>query len=147
MSDPRLLRDIQTAERCVLHAYRDSLGLWTIGWGHLLDQSQDWTGHVITQAEADATLIVDIDIAEEAAVALPEFIYLDTDCRRNAMSELIFNMGGHWFGFHHTRQAITDRRWQDVHDGLLASAWATQVHATRANRIANYMLTGAYPQE
>ena len=59
---------------------------------------------------------------------------------------MIFNMGeGKWHGFVHCRQALQARDWQAAHDQLLNSAWAGQVHATRANRIANYLLTGVYP--
>lgn len=146
MTDPRLLADIQGAESCVLTAYKDSRGFWTIGWGHLLDQSKDWTGHTWTQAQADAQLTIDIDNAALDAENLPEWRCLDTDCRRNAAIELVFNMGVFtWHKFTRTRAAIQIRDWPTVHAELLASAWAGEVHAKRANRLANYLLTGVYP--
>ena len=30
---------IKRNEGCILHAYQDMVGVWTIGYGHLLDQS------------------------------------------------------------------------------------------------------------
>lgn len=174
MTDARLVADIDRSESCRLTAYRDSRGLWTIGWGHLLDQSVDWTGHAISQAQADQWRDIDILKAEMYAGRLPEWVSLDTVCRRNAVAELCFNMGARWLGFHDTRTAIAVRSWQRAHDKLLDSEWAAEVqphtfHADRcihcglpkaqagpksyctarsdgrAFRLANYLLTGAYP--
>lgn len=148
MIDPRLLADIKRAERCVLTAYKDSRGFWTIGWGHLLDQSKDWTGHTISQDSAGAILDADVTLAATATLRTSEWPFLDTACRQNAVIELVFNMGaGKWPGFVHCRQAIQAHDWQGAHDQLLNSAWANEVHATRANRLANYFLTGQYPTE
>ena len=49
-----------------------------------------------------------------------------------------------WQQFTHTRSAIEAQSWQAVHDGMLDSLWAKQVKG-RAERLANYMLTGEYP--
>lgn len=144
MIDPRLRRDIQGAESCRLTAYRDPRGLWTIGWGHLLDQHRDWTGVTWTQAQADAQLDTDIELAEALCDRLPELAELN-DCRTNAVSELVFNMGlAHWLDFKKCRQALKTESWQVAHDELLSSTWSHQVHEHRANRIAGYILTGAY---
>lgn len=146
MVDPRLLKDICAAESCSLIAYKDTNGFWTNGWGHLLDQHIDWTGCTITQATADSWRDHDIDTATHQAQALPEWSALDTVCRQNALVELMFNMGPRiWMQFHTTRPAMQNKNWPAVHNGLLNSAWAEEVHAMRANRIANYFLTGKYP--
>lgn len=143
--DPRLLTDIDGGEGCRLTAYQDSLGYWTIGWGHKLPEGVDWSGHTITQARADSIRDADVEIAAHYAARLLEWSYLDTDARRNALIELCFEMGSRWLAFHNTRAAILRHDWKAVHDGLLDSLWARQVHGTRATRIANYMLTGVYP--
>jgi lysozyme len=146
MFDPRLVADIDSGENCELLAYKDTEHLWTIGWGHLLDQSIDWTGHTITQAQADQWRDVDMQKATAAALRLPEYASLDTDCRRNALIELVFNMGpSRWIEFVDTRAALVRRDWPRAHDELLDSKWAGQVKARRANRLANYFLTGIYP--
>lgn len=146
MIDPKLAADIDSAEQCKLKAYQDSFGIWTIGWGHeLFPQTSDQANTVWTQAQADAQRDADINSARAFAQALMEWPYLDTVCRQNAVIELCFNMRRKWLLFINTRNAIKAQNWQGAHDGLLASAWAAEVHATRANRLANYLLTGQYP--
>jgi GH24 family phage-related lysozyme (muramidase) len=146
MIDLRLQADIQTAEECRLIAYLDTMGYWTIGWGHKLPLGRDWTGTTWTQAQADAQLMTDITAAAQDCLSLQEWPFLDTPCRQNAVIELVFNMGRMtWQTFFRTRQAIKAHDWQTAHDQLLASKWEVQVHATRADRIANYLLTGQYP--
>jgi len=62
--DPRLIADLDAAEQCVLAAYQDSLGIWTIAWGHeLFPQTNNWSGTVWTQAQADAQRATDIEAA------------------------------------------------------------------------------------
>lgn len=145
MIDLRLAADIKAAESCKLTSYKDSEGLWTVGWGHLLDQNVFGAGYTVTQAQADATLQSDLESAQTYAMKTPEWGSLDTPCRQNAVTELCFNMRSKWLLFVNTRHAIDRQDWKTAHDGLLASLWATQVHATRANRLANYLLTGQYP--
>lgn len=143
--DPRLVSDIQQAEGCRLVAYRDSLGFWTIGYGHRLQQNIDWTGHTITQATADSLLASDLQYAQETAEYLPEWSCLDTQCRQNSVVELVFNMGsGTWRMFAKCRYDIQQGDWQGAHDELLNSKWATQVGPTRSERLATYLLTGNY---
>jgi GH24 family phage-related lysozyme (muramidase) len=145
MIDPKLVADIKAAEACKLTSYKDSEGLWTVGWGHLLDQNLFGAGYTITPDQAASLLQTDLESAQNYAQKLPEWTYLDTPCRQNAVIELCFNMRGKWLLFVNTRHAIDRQDWTAAHDGLLSSLWATQVHATRANRLANYLLTGQYP--
>lgn len=145
--DIRLVADIHSSESCVLTAYRDTKNLWTIGWGHLLNQHTDWTGHVITQQQADDWFFADLGEAVMYAESFPEYLLMDTDCRRNAFVELMFNPGPtKWREFVDTRAALNRRDWKRAHDELLDSKWAVDVKSRRANRIANYLLTGMYPQ-
>lgn len=149
--DPRLLTDIRFAEAPggvpVLTAYRDSRGYWTIGYGYKFpDQSVDYTGYTITAQRAEDLLESRAASAQQQAMQLPEWSRLDTPCRQNAVTELVYNMGcAGWLGFTHARAAIKMRNWQVAHDELLNSDWHAQVHDARANRIANYLLNGVYP--
>lgn len=145
MIDPRLRSDICKSEDCKLVAYLDTNKVWTIGWGHALQDGKDHTGLIWTQARADAQLDTDIATAQTFAAKTPEWSALDTACRQNAVIELCFNMQKKWLLFVNTRAAIRAHNWQSAHDGLLNSAWETEVHATRANRLANYLLAGQYP--
>lgn len=144
-ADPRLTLDISTAEGCKLTAYKDTLGNFTIGYGHLLAAGQDWTGETWTQQYADTIRDQDIQSAIDYAQALQEYPYLDTPCRQNAVCELVFNMRRKWNGFVKCRAAIARGDWQGAHDQLIASAWDQEVGKTRATRIADYLLTGQYP--
>lgn len=143
--DVRLVRDIKQSEGFSLKAYRDSLDYWTVGYGHLLDKTKDWTGFTITQEQAENYLESDIAGAETSCTYLPEWKDLDTPCRQNAVIELVFNMGlSKWKYFAKTRLDIQNNNWQSAHDDLLKSMWAKQVGPTRSNRIANYLLKGQY---
>lgn len=143
--DPRLVKDIKQSEGCELKAYRDTLKYWTVGYGHMLDPTKDWTGYTITQEQADAFLADDLNQAQSRCMHLIEWPKLDTPCRQNAVVELEFNMAGKWVKFYKTRLDIGNQNWQAAHDDLLISLWAKQVGPTRSNRLANYLLTGKYP--
>jgi lysozyme len=152
--DPRLVKDIQSAESCKLTAYKDTKGFWTVGWGHKLPAPctpEGWAGFTISQDVADRFLKEDIAASLRYSGSLPEFLSCDTDSRKNALAELVFNMGaGTWQTFGGTRAQIVVKNWQAVHDHLLASAWAKEVQPHgfdspgRATRIAGYFLTGQY---
>lgn len=145
MDKARLASQLKQAEGVRNEAYRDSLGLWTAGVGHLLDQSRDWTGVVFTSDQVDAWLDADLDTAIHFAEQLLEWPQLDTAARQEAVVELVFNMGlSHWKQFAHCRMAITKKDWQTAHDQLLDSLWAKQVGAARSTRLANNLLTGEF---
>jgi len=145
--DPRLRADIKRAESCKLVSYRDTKGVLTIGWGHELEDQAESAGvRVWTQEQADAQLDRDIGVAQTKAKYIKEWPSLDTDARQNAVLELLFNMGLRFLEFKSTLAAIGAKNWKGAHDGLLNSEWAAEVHATRADRIADYLLTGQYPE-
>lgn len=147
MIDPQLLADIQAAEGCKLVAYKDTRGFWTIGTGHLLDQSVDWTDHEITQQTADGMLAADIAERTAQVVELPEWVALDTACRRNAVLECVFNLGiGHWRSeFPATRGAIQESKWALAATNLLHSPeWIKEVGLKRVARLAGYLADGSY---
>jgi GH24 family phage-related lysozyme (muramidase) len=147
MADPRLVADISNAEGCRLTAYKDGLGNWTIGFGHLLDQSVDWTGHTITAAVALQLLALDIDTKTHEAQSLPEWASLDTPCRQNAVIECVFNLGvRHWTSeFPATRRSIQAQDWAAAQANLLNSPeWVAQVGRARVARLAGYLQSGSY---
>ncbi len=154
----RLLADIKAAEGCQLTAYKDTLGNWTIGYGHLLSPSVDWAGTQWTQGQANSVLEFDIhNKGIVPAQLFQEFQYLDTAARQNALAEICFNMGaGNFRKFINTRAAIRAKDWSAVRAGLLDSEWAKQVQpnglvdsqgrelAGRATRLADYLFTGNF---
>jgi len=148
MASAQLLANVERAEGCRLTAYRDSRGFWTIGYGHLLTpQSVDWTGYAITQTQADAFLAHDLDTAALQCATLPEWASLDTDCRRDAITECIFNLGlGHWSSeFPQTRAALRAKQWNAASQHLMQSPeWISQVGLPRVARLADYIQSGSY---
>jgi len=152
--DRRLAVDLDAAEKDELVAYKDSLGNWTCGRGHEMPRpapGRSWEGFTVVQSTSDKWFNTDIMSAMAYARKLPEYASCDTDCRKNALTELAFNMRGRWAAWEPTRAAITAKDWQTVHDHLLASLWAKEVQPHgldkpgRATRIANYFLSGEYP--
>lgn len=135
---PLLAADIRRDEGERLTAYRDTLGIWTIGVGHAYVQP----GTVWTREQSAAQLAK--DIASKVAdldKALHWWRGLN-DARQDVLVNLCFNMGvNRLLGFKNTLAAVKAGRWRDAHDGMLNSKWADQVHG-RAYRLATQMLTG-----
>jgi len=145
--DPRLAADLDAAEADKLTAYLDTAvpPNWTIGRGHKLPQpmrGQSWSGFTISQAVSDRYFQEDILKTFPFCEKLPEWGNMDTPCRKNALRELIFNMGGRWDGFVDTRKAMQadPPNWQGAHDGLLNSRWAAEVqpHEFGVNSICKH---------
>jgi GH24 family phage-related lysozyme (muramidase) len=152
--DRRLAIDLDASESDRLVAYLDTKGNWTCGRGHLLPRpapGRTWENFTVIQSTSDRWFSTDIMNAMRLASRWAELASCDTECRKNALYEIAFNMGGRWQEFGPTRDAITAKEWQAVHDHLLASLWATEVQPGgldkpgRATRIAGYFLTGEYP--
>lgn len=154
MADPRLRRDIALAEapggRPVLQGRLDTRGVPTAGYGHTGPDVV--VGRLYTEQQCEDWLDADIDEAETEAQTLPEWAALDTDCRRNALTECIYNLGvHHWtapppHGFPKTRAALQIQDWTTAAAQLLNSPeWVREVHLTRVARLAGYFRTGSYP--
>lgn len=78
---------IKQFEGCRLKAYQDSVGIWTIGYGHTKNVKE---GQTITQAQADAFLMQDIATAEKAVNKLP---YQLNPNQYSALVSFAFNCG------------------------------------------------------
>lgn len=77
-------------EGCVLTAYKDSGGVWTIGYGHTGPDVH--SGLVWTQPQADDALLVDMQKAVEAVNAF----VTNTEMNQNqfdALCDFTFNLG------------------------------------------------------
>lgn len=140
----RLIADLKLAEGLRLTAYQDTLGYWTVGYGHKLPVNQPWTGYTITKEEAEMLLVGDVGEKIKECAVLPEILGLN-ECRHNAVVELVFNMGLHtWLKFEHARAALRVQDWDRAADELLDSTWARQVGELRSLRLASYFRRGVY---
>ena len=85
---PLGLAALKSREGVRLRAYQDSVGVWTIGYGHIKGVQR---GQVITQAQADAFFLDDL-----ATHALPILSCIKVpvaDHERDALISVAFNIG------------------------------------------------------
>jgi len=125
-------------EREVLHAYQDSLGFWTIGCGHLIDQRK---GGGISPAIARAILDADINACLDDLTGCEWFFHLD-GVRQRALIDMRFQLG--WAGlltFERLLDAVKRRDWVQAKAEVLHSAYATQTPG-RAQENADMLATG-----
>lgn len=130
----RLRRD----EGLRLKPYQDTVGVWTIGYGHNLSAKP------ITKQAAEWILQDDLHDAIEAAETYPWFEGLGA-ARQVVVVSLIFNLGHAGFAeFTRTIRAIKGGDYDTAAKELLDSKWATQV-GDRAFRLAMMLRTGILP--
>lgn len=79
---------IKSSEGCELKAYKDAVGVWTIGYGST--GSHVKPGMTITQAQAEELLRSDLRRFEDAVA---EYCQVATDNQFAAMVSLAFNVG------------------------------------------------------
>jgi lysozyme len=130
-----LIRD----EGLRLIAYKDSVGLWTIGVGHLLGEVKRMA--IITREEAFALLEPDMDRAHAIAVGLvPTFGQL-SESRQRVLVNMAFNLGNRLMGFKVFLARIAAEDWPGAGAAMMNSKWATQV-GDRAVRLQEMMVSG-----
>lgn len=136
--DPQLVADLKRDEGLRLTAYRDTVGVWTIGYG----RAHVRPGTVWTEAQAEAALIEDVRKHNaELASALPWAADLDP-VRRRVLQNMAFNLGVKGLlGFKNTLGMVKAGDFDGAARGMLASLWAKQVKG-RAVRLAEQMRTG-----
>lgn len=80
---------IKSFEQCRLLSYKDSGGIWTIGWGHTKGVHE---GLTCTQDQADAWLVE--DLAYALAVIDRNVRVVVTQNQYDALASFEFNTGG-----------------------------------------------------
>jgi len=85
---PRGIELIKQFEGCKLTAYQDSVGVWTIGYGHTKGVKK---GDKITQAQADEYLRQDAAVAADDVTRLVK-VELNQD-QFDALVSFTFNLG------------------------------------------------------
>lgn len=79
--------------------YKDSLGLWHIGYGHLIGNGKTLPKEFnrrFTQEEVDALFEKDYARHRKAAEKIPNFNKLN-DSGKTALTDLTYNMGPNWY--------------------------------------------------
>lgn len=137
--DPELIAQLKIDEGCRLTAYKDTVGVWTVGYGH----AHVAPGTVWTQAKAEAVLIS--DVTEHNALLAEKLPWIATldPVRRRVLQNMAFNLGiAGLLGFKNTLEYVRTGQYDDAARNMLASKWARQV-GDRAVRLAKQMRTGA----
>lgn len=137
-----LRKEIARDEGVRYEAYQDTVGLWTIGYGHLLGDKKRMTE--ITFSEAEALLDSDIRAAEALVrKLLPVVMNWDADgvnkSRCRALVNMAFNLGPRLAGFKKFLEAVNKIEWQQAAIEMMDSRWATQV-GPRALRLRDMIL-------
>lgn len=106
---------IRKEEGCVLHAYKDTVGVWTIGVGHT--GPDVFPGKVISQAEAEELLMAD---AEKHCKPINDLVRVPiTQNEYDAMASLAFNIGVSGFARSSVLRLLNEGNRQGAADAFL----------------------------
>jgi lysozyme len=124
---------VAESEGLKLSAYTDTRGLWTIGYGHLLEpQDKDWTGYCITAEQADELLSQDMLHARFTAAEFPHYAEL-SDVRQAVLISMAFQLGSKPLLWPHFMAALEAKDYVGAAAAGLDSEWHQQTPA-RAER-------------
>ena len=86
-------RILEPSEGLRLSAYRDCVGVWTLGYGHTSKAGKPYVvaGQKITQAQADQILADDLGVFENGVTGMLHRVA--RPCEFDAMCDLAFNIG------------------------------------------------------
>lgn len=146
-SREKLMKELAFDEGKRLTPYKDSLGWWTIGIGHLIKPGES-LHRKISEEECIQLFLADIAIAEQTLTKVyPFWRHLD-DVRQRALLNLTFNLGYKLKKFTRFLSAVSKQQWEQAGAALKDSKWWTQV-GNRAPRIYQMIVKGndgGYPQ-
>lgn len=140
------LKQLKKHEGEKLTAYKDTVGILTVGVGHNCVSSPvpgvEKVGDRITQEMSDKLFREDVENHnEELLQRLPWVDDLD-DVRKATMFNLMFNMGWKTLStFKNTLNLIKEGNYKQAAAALLMSKYASQV-GRRANELAKQLETG-----
>ncbi len=133
------LEQLKIDEGCRLTAYQDTVGVWTIGYGHTGGVKK---GDKITQKDADDLLLADTLQAAVDASSLPVAFDGLNAVRQAVLINMSFNLGKtRLLAFKRTLLAIAIRDYDNAALYMLQSKWSKQV-GNRSIRLAKMMKTG-----
>lgn len=139
-----LIAELRRDEGVEASPYKDTKGILTVGVGHNMQSSplpDGWT-FPLDDGQIDALLTSDLlSVFDDLDRNLPWWSDL-SDVRQRVLANMAFNLGiTKLLGFKNTLVAMRQGRWDAAAQGMLNSAWASQVKG-RATRLATMMRTG-----
>jgi lysozyme len=137
----RLIKQLRRDEGEVLHAYKDSLGFWTIGVGILIDERK---GGGITPEESAYLLSNRIDSKEKELLSKAPWMVTLDEVRFGALLNMAFQLGvDGLLGFKNSLMRIRVGDYDGAAANMLQSLWAKQT-PERAIRITDQIRTGEW---
>lgn len=140
-----LAKQLTIDEGVVSTAYKDSLGLLTIGIGRLIDPKVPGSG--LRPDEIEYLFNNDLnDRIETLAKSIPWILDLD-EARQGVLLNMSFQLGvSGLLKFKNTLELIRTGKYVEAATAMLQSLWAKQT-PKRAVRLAKQMLTGEWQFE
>jgi lysozyme len=125
--------------------YKDSLGLWTVGVGHLIGDGKtlppEWNRE-FTMEEVNKMFYDDYMSHKKAAMRIPGFNLVNAKAQ-GALIDLTFNMGNYWYNnWNKFKAAMANGDVLSAAAELENSKWYTQVKS-RAVTIVSLIKQGA----
>lgn len=148
MSDDEIKKMIIRHEGIRTKPYKDSLGLWTVGVGHLIGDGKslppEWNRE-FSNEEVMALFDKDYEEHKKAASSnIPNFDRM-SGSGKGAFTDLTFNMGPNWLSkWPNTKKAIEEKNNAAIAAGLENSQWYKQVGLRAPEIVA--MAKDAFPQ-
>ena len=151
MSEEEIKKMIAHHEGTRYRPYKDSLGLWTVGIGHLIGDGKslppEWNREF---SKEEVQAMFEKDYAHHragAAAKTPNFDKM-TSAMQGAFTDLAFNMGPNWIkakGFKTLEKELKNFNTDGVVASLTNSKWAKQV-GERAGHITNLINSSGFLQ-
>jgi len=141
----QLTKQLTVDEGIKPQVYKDSLGLWTIGIGRLVDPSIPGSG--LRPEEIQYLFANDLeDRLISLSSKLPWMSNLD-EARQGVLLNMSFQMGvTGLLKFKNTLELVRTGKYTEASVSMLQSLWAKQT-PKRAARLAKQMLTGEWQYE
>lgn len=131
---------LEREEGCILHAYQDHLGFWTIGIGTLIDRR----GGGISRRAALFMMHEELQRIEADLDAKVPWWRELSDGRRSVLMSMAYQLGiGGLMKFKRTLARIEAGDYDGAADAMMDSKWASQTPA-RAKRTATAMRNGEW---
>ena len=138
MNIQRLKKSVIKHEGVRYAKYKDHLGNWTIGVGHLIKPDEDFGTVDLTNEQVDKILNVDLNIAINDA----RHFISENDIAEEAFEivvEMAFQLGlTRLLGFKNFRKSLQEANYRESAAHMLDSRWAKQT-PNRANTLALQM--------
>lgn len=125
----------------VKHAYKDSLGYWTIGVGRLIDKDK---GGGLSDSEIDMLLENDIRNKYNELVKVMPWVTTLSEPRLGVLLNMSFQLGvSGLLKFKNTLDLIIKGNYEEAAKGMLNSLWAKQT-PNRAKKLSKQMATNEW---